>query len=193
MATGRSEVIVPERLSQPVISGRHPPRASRDVPDDVGAFEPAHFRQVLGHFCTGVAVVTAMHGDQPIGLTIQSLTSVSLVPPLVSICPAKASSSWPRIKASGAFCINILREDQEAVSRAFAAKDGDRFSRVGWRCAPVTGSPLLDDVLAWVDCRTQAEHDAGDHVIALGRVVGLGVLHQGWPLLFYRGGYGRLD
>lgn len=169
-------------------------QAVRDVPDDgEGIFGPARFRQVLGRFCTGVAVVTALQGDQPIGLTIQSLTSVSLVPPLVSICLAKSSSSWPRMKASGAFCVNILRDDQEAVSRAFAAKDGNRFSSIGWQRAPGTGSPLLDDVLAWVDCCIQAEHDAGDHVIAVGRVISLGDMSQGRPLLFYRGGYERFE
>ncbi len=154
-------------------------------------FESTRFRQVLGHFCTGVAVVTALQRGQPIGLTVQSFASVSLVPPLVSFCPSKSSSSWPRIKASGAFCVNILKDAQEAVSRAFAAKDGDRFFNVSWRRTPETGSPLLEDALAWVDCRFQDQHDAGDHVIVVGRVVGLGAMEQGWPLLFYRGGYGH--
>ncbi|MGH8908981.1 MAG: flavin reductase family protein [Egibacteraceae bacterium] len=155
--------------------------------------EPTRFRHVLGHFCTGVAVVTAFQGDRPIGFTVQSFTSVSLTPPLISICLATSSSSWPCMRASGAFCVNILRDDQEGVSRAFATKNGERFEGIGWQRTPKTGSPLLDDVLAWVDCRVAGEHNAGDHVIALGLVVGLGTRQQGWPLLFYRGGYKRFE
>jgi 3-hydroxy-9,10-secoandrosta-1,3,5(10)-triene-9,17-dione monooxygenase reductase component len=95
------------------------------------------------------------------------------------------------MKASGAFCVNILRDQQEAVSRTFSTKGGKRFENIGWQHAPGTGSPLLDDALAWVDCRIQAEHDAGDHVIAVGLVVGLGAIPQGRPLLYYRGSYVR--
>jgi 3-hydroxy-9,10-secoandrosta-1,3,5(10)-triene-9,17-dione monooxygenase reductase component len=179
--------------TQSTVTPRDARAVSRVSDDAEAAFDPMLFRQVLGHFCTGVTIVTAVQDTQPIGLTIQSFTSVSLVPPLVSICPAKSSSSWPRIKASGAFCVNILRDDQEVISRAFATKARDRFSNIDWRQAPGTGSPLLDGALAWVDCRFQAEHDAGDHVIAVGRVVGLGTLRQGWPLLFYQGGYGHFE
>lgn len=173
--------------------GRGVVRALGDGDGPATALGPAGFRYVLGHFCTGVAVVTALHRGQPVGMTIQSLTSVSLTPPLVSICPAKASASWPCIKSAGVFCVNILRDEQEVVSRVFAAKGGDRFEDVRWRRAPGTGSPLLDDVLAWIDCRIQAEHDAGDHVITVGRVLGLGARSRGRPLLFYRGGYGAFQ
>jgi 3-hydroxy-9,10-secoandrosta-1,3,5(10)-triene-9,17-dione monooxygenase reductase component len=156
-------------------------------------FDHARFREVMGYFCTGVAVVTAMDGAAPVGFTAQSLTSVSLVPPLVLVCPAKTSSTWPRIKQAGAFCANVLGQDQEAVCRAFATSGGDKFQGVGWAPTGATGSPLLHDVLAWVDCRILAEHDAGDHVIVVGRVVDLGVRPDGSPLLFYRGGFGRFQ
>lgn len=159
-------------------------------------FDDARFRQVLGHFCTGIAVITSLDGDAPVGFTAQSLTSVSLDPPLVSVCPAKTSSSWPRIRATGRFCANVLAEDQEALCRSFAApaaSGGDKFSGVGWTPSVATGSPVLTGALAWVDCELEAEHEAGDHLIVLGRVVDLGVAEEGRPLLFYRGGYGRFE
>ena len=153
----------------------------------------ARFRQVMGHFCTGITIVTAIDGDDPVGFTAQSFTSVSLDPPLVLLCPGKSSSSWPRIKAAGAFCVNILADDQEALCRAFATSGVDKFKGIGWTPAAATGSPVLGDVLAWADCRLEAEHDAGDHTIAVGRVVELGVRDHVGPLLFFRGGYGSFQ
>lgn len=166
--------------------------------DDLAAtaapdMDGAHFRQVLGHFCTGITIVTALEGDEPVGFTAQSFTSVSLDPPLVLICPGKSSSSWPRIKGAGVFCANVLAAAQEATCRAFAISGGDKFKGVGWTPSSGTGSPVLTDALAWVDCRIEAEYDGGDHVIVVGRVVDLGVAEEGSPLLFYRGGYGRFE
>ena len=156
------------------------------------AFDKARFRQVLGHFCTGVTVLAAADARGPVGFTAQSFTSVSLEPPLVSVCPARRSGSWPRMAATGAFCASVLAEDQEAVGRAFASPGQDRFAGLGWHPSAVTGSPVLDGALAWIDCRLHAQHDGGDHLIAVGRVVDLGVGATGAaPLLFYRGGYGR--
>lgn len=157
------------------------------------SFDGARFRQVLGHFCTGITVVTAMHEGEPVGFTAQSFTSLSLDPPLVLVCPAKSSSSWPRISAVGSFCANILADDQEAVCRAFATRGADKFRGIGWTAAPGTGSPLLTGALGWVDCRIEVEHDGGDHIVAVGRVVDMGVAAEGRPLLFYRGGYGSFE
>ena len=154
--------------------------------------EEARFRQVLGHFATGVTVVTCLSEGQPLGLAVNSFTSVSLEPPLVAFCVATSSSTWPRLRASGSFCVNILAEDQEALSRTFAAPGRDRFLGVGWRPAP-SGAPVLADVLAWIDCTVEAEHQAGDHLIVVGRVRELDLLHEGRPLVFYRGGYGRFE
>ena len=151
---------------------------------------------MLGHFATGVTVITGMSGesgDVPAGFTAQSFTAVSLDPPLVAVCPSRASASWPRIRAKGTFCANVLAADQEALARVFATRGADKFRGVGWVPSPATGSPLLDGALAWVDCRLEAEHDGGDHVIAVGRVVDLDVVGDGRPLLFYRGGYGRFE
>jgi len=161
-------------------------------PGAAPTFDGARFRQVLGHFCTGVTVVTSAPGE-PVGLTVQSFTSVSLDPPLVAVCPARTSTSWPRIRSAGVFCANVLAEDQEALARVFATRGADKFQGVGWAPSVSTASPVLDGVLAWIDCRIEAEHDGGDHLVVLARVVGMGLGRSGRPLLFYRGGYGRFE
>lgn len=156
-------------------------------------FDSAEFRTVMGHFATGIAIITAAHAEGPVGLTVQSFTSLSLDPPLVCFAPAKSSSSYPRIKAAGAFCVNILGEHQEALCRVFAQSGADKFAGVGYDLAPTSRAPRLHDTLAWVDCTLEAEHDAGDHLVVIGRVSDMGVADEGRPLLFYRGGYGRLE
>lgn len=152
---------------------------------DVGE---ARFREVLGHFATGVTIVTAMEEGVPVGFTCQAFTSLSLTPPMVALAPAKSSTSWPRIAKAGAFCVNILADTQEALCRSFAVSGGDKFTGVAWHVGP-GGTPVLDGSLAWVECELDAIHDAGDHELVVGRVVELGVGH-GSPLLFYRAGFG---
>lgn len=155
---------------------------------------PERFRAVLGHFCTGITIVTARDSDGPIGMTAQSFAALSLDPPLVLVCPGKASSSWPRIEATGSFCVNVLGEHQEELCRGFAMSGVDKFAGVGYRPSPHSSSPLLADTLAWIDCRLDAIYEGGDHVIAVGRVLDLGLEDEGGkPLLFYRGGYGRFE
>lgn len=154
--------------------------------------EPAAFRTVLGHFATGVAIITAVDGDEPVGMACNSFASVSLEPPLVLFCAAKSSTTWPRIQRAGAWAANFLGERDEAVCRLFAQKGADRFAQVVHRPGS-SGAPILDKSLAFVDCVTEAEHDAGDHVVVVGRVVSLGHRAEGKPLLFYRGGYGRFE
>lgn len=153
-------------------------------------FDAATFRTVLGHFCSGITIVTALADGQPVGLTCQSFASVSLDPPMVLFVPAKASGSWPRIRAAGHFCANVLDGDQEELGRRFAIKGADKFAGVGWKPGP-SGGPVLDGCLAYVDCEIQAVHDGGDHDIVVGRVLDLAVRAEGTPLLFFRGGYGR--
>lgn len=153
------------------------------------AFETARFREVLGHFASGVTVVTAMEDVGPVGFTCQAFTSLSLDPPLVALAPGKSSTSWPRIAEAGRFCVNILADDQEALCRDFAVSGGDKFTGIGWSPGS-TGAPVLDGVLAWVECELLLVHDAGDHELVFGRVVDLGV-NPGAPLLYYRGGFGR--
>ena len=133
-----------------------------------------------------------MSGGRPLGLAVNSFTSVSLEPPLVAFCVSRRSSTWPTLRVAGAFCVNILAEDQEALSRTFAAPGLDRFMGIGWTPAP-SGAPVLSGVLAWIDCAIEAEHDAGDHLMVVGRVRELDLAHEGRPLVFYRGGYGRFE
>jgi 3-hydroxy-9,10-secoandrosta-1,3,5(10)-triene-9,17-dione monooxygenase reductase component len=158
----------------------------------VYAPDAASFRTVLGHFATGIAIITATDGGEPVGMACNSFTSVSLDPPLVAFCAAKSSTTWPRIQAAGHWAANFLTEDDEELCRLFAQKGADRFSQVEHHPG-VSGAPVLDNALAFVDCETVAEHDAGDHVIVVGRVLELGDSPHGKPLLFYRGGYGRFE
>ena len=157
-------------------------------------FQPdaASLRTVLGHFATGVAIITAVDGEEPVGMACNSFTSVSLEPQLVLFCAAKSSTTWPRIQAAGKWAANILAQDAEEICRLFAQKGADRFAHIAYTIGR-TGAPILEEALAFVDCETVAEYDAGDHVIVVGRVLELGYAPEGKPLLFYRGGYGRFD
>jgi 3-hydroxy-9,10-secoandrosta-1,3,5(10)-triene-9,17-dione monooxygenase reductase component len=154
--------------------------------------DPAAIRTVLGHFATGVAIITAVDGDDPVGMACNSFSSVSLDPQLVLFCAAKSSTTWPRIQAAQKWAANILAEDGEEICRLFAQKGADRFAHIAYSTGR-SGAPLLEAAIAFVDCETVAEHDAGDHVIVVGRVLELGYASEGKPLLFYRGGYGRFD
>lgn len=153
--------------------------------------DPLKFREVLGHFASGVVVVAATLADGPIGLTCQSFASVSLDPPLVSFAVATTSRRYPRIREAARFCVNVLAEDQEDLSRAFGKGAPDLWDGLAWRLSPL-GSPVIGGAHAWIDCSTEAELPAGDHVIVLGRVVELGAASERRPLLFYRGTYTSL-
>lgn len=188
--------------------------------DERPPVDPAAFRSVLGHFASGVTVITAPHTGHPdeatdpgplhprdprdsrhpshpahptgpAGFACQSFASLSLDPPLVTFMVARTSTTWPRIARAGVFCVNILGADQGDLCRAFAVSGADKFAGVGYEPAPVTGSPLLDSVPAWIDCRVQAVHTGGDHLIVVGRVEALGGTDDGQPLLFHRGRFGR--
>ncbi len=146
--------------------------------------DAAAFKDVMARFATGVTIVTALEEGSPAGFTCQSFVSLSIDPPFVSLAPAKTSTSWPRIRRAGAFCVNILAEGQDELARRFAASGADKFSGVRWEPAALTGSPRLLGSLAWVDCRLELTHDAGDHEIVIGRVLDLGT-GDGRPLVFY--------
>lgn len=149
-------------------------------------------RSVLGHFCTGVTVITGHDGQRPHGFACQSVTSVSLDPPLVSFCPARTSTSWPHLRNSQSLCINVLAANQRDVCATFATSGGDKFDGIGW--SPGTnGAPALDGVLAVVEAELEVEHDAGDHTIVLARVTGLCASPEMKPLLFFRGRFGGFD
>ena len=151
------------------------------------------FRDVMGQFCTGVVVATGCHDGEPAGFAAQSFLSLSLDPPLVGLCPAKTSTSWPKLRDSGHFCINVLAAEQKAVCDVMAQSGIDKFAALNWRPGK-TGSPVIDDALAFIDCELTAEHEAGDHTIAVGRVVDIQVVDAARPpLLFFRGAYGQFE
>ena len=151
--------------------------------------DPRVMRDVLGHFASGITVVTAQGPDGPVGFTCQSFTSLSLEPPLVSFAPARTSTTWPRLRDIGRFCVNVLADDQDGLSGQFARSGTDKFAGVGWTPS-AHGSPVLEGVVAWIDCELYAEHDGGDHTIVVGRVLDLGATAERMPLVFHRGAYG---
>ncbi|MET8681535.1 flavin reductase family protein [Streptomyces sp. NPDC004647] len=153
---------------------------------------PEEFRRVLGHFCSGLTIVAGMSAGEPVGFTCQSFSSLSLEPPLVTFSVARTSTSWPRIRSAGAFCVNILAADQEPLCRAFAVSGADKFAGVAWTPGPATGSPVIPGTLAWIDCAIEAVHPGGDHQIVVGRVRALKTAATGiGPLLFYRAAFHR--
>ncbi|HYK29196.1 MAG TPA: flavin reductase family protein [Streptosporangiaceae bacterium] len=155
---------------------------------DVAAFEPdtRRFRQVLGHFATGVTVIAGMDGGEPVGFACQAFAALSLDPPLVLFCPATSSATWPRIAKGGKFCVNVLSVDQRDVARKFGVSAADKFSGIDWSPAP-NGAPVLSGVLTWATCDVETVHEAGDHHVVIARVTELGNSVAGDPLLFYRG------
>jgi 3-hydroxy-9,10-secoandrosta-1,3,5(10)-triene-9,17-dione monooxygenase reductase component len=169
-----------------------PPNGSSARP--VTNIDSMRFRSILGKFATGVVAITAIDPDSgvPTGLAANSFTSVSLDPPLVGFCVAHTSSTWPKLRSADRQCVNILSEPQTEVCLQLAAKGGDKFAGLGWTTSP-SGSPVLDGALAWIECSVEAEYMAGDHVIVVARVHHLDKHHDGEPLVFYKGGYGRFD
>ncbi|GAA0965675.1 hypothetical protein GCM10009555_005710 [Acrocarpospora macrocephala] len=158
----------------------------RTLPNRGRTVSSQEYRHVLGHFVTGVTVVTAMSGGQPIGFTCQSMSALSLDPPLILICPGKGSTTWPRIAAAGTFAVNLLSAEQGSICSAFARSGSDKFDGVAWNPGDLTGAPVLDDVLGWLECEIQDIHEGGDHWIVTARVLDLEA-HQRNPLTFFRG------
>jgi 3-hydroxy-9,10-secoandrosta-1,3,5(10)-triene-9,17-dione monooxygenase reductase component len=108
---------------------------------------------------------------------------------MVGFCAAKASTSFPSVRAAGSFCASVLAHDQEAVSRVFASSGADKFRGLGWRRSADSCSPMVNDAVAWIDCSIASVSDAGDHVIVLGDVLHLEVNRSTRPLVLFRGGY----
>jgi flavin reductase (DIM6/NTAB) family NADH-FMN oxidoreductase RutF len=157
------------------------------------AVDPALFRETLGHYPTGVAVVTAVAEDgRPAGMVVGTFSSVSLDPPMVAFFPATGSRSFQQIRTARAFCVNVLAADQEQLCRRFATGGADKFDGVPRHPGPL-GSPVLEDAVSWVECTFQDIREAGDHYIVLGLVHELAVQRSTLPLLFFQGGYGRFS
>ncbi|MDQ2738440.1 MAG: flavin reductase family protein [Actinomycetota bacterium] len=155
--------------------------------------DPALFRETLGHYPTGVAVVTAMPAEgQPAGMVVGTFCSVSLDPPLIAFFPARTSGSFEYLRTASAFCVNVLAADQERLCRQLATGGARKFDGVRWRPGPL-GSPVLEDAVSWIECTFERVDEAGDHYIVLGRVRELAVARSTLPLLFFQGGYGRFS
>jgi 3-hydroxy-9,10-secoandrosta-1,3,5(10)-triene-9,17-dione monooxygenase reductase component len=155
------------------------------------AVSPASFREALGHFASGLVIVTGMDGDDPCGLTCQSFASLSLDPPLVVFCPSSRSTTWRRLATARRFCINVLGQHQRDLSERFGRSREDKFAGVPWREGR-NGSPRLDGAIAHIECDLHSVHPGGDHDIATGAVTDLSVHAQADPLLFFRSAYARL-
>lgn len=156
---------------------------------------PRRFRDVLGHFATGVVVITGYTpSGAPVGFACQSFAALSLAPPLVLFCPVKGSRSWAAIEDSGVFCVNVLTAAQQAVCARFGNRDVvDKFADTSWRRSG-GGLPVLDGALATIECSARSLADGGDHWIVVGRVAALSARPGSErPLLFYRGDYAVID
>jgi flavin reductase (DIM6/NTAB) family NADH-FMN oxidoreductase RutF len=151
-------------------------------------FDDREFRRILGHYPTGVCVVTALTDFGPIGMVVGSFTSVSIEPALVAFLPDRRSRTWAKIAAAGHFCVNILAESQQDISRKLSSRDQDKFNTISYRLSE-SGLPIIDGVVAWIDCQLEAVHEAGDHFIAIGLVRALDVERADPPLVFVQGGY----
>ena len=153
-------------------------------------------RAVLGHFPTGVAVVTGPgDGQGPVGLTIQSFMALSLEPSLILISIDRASTSWPTIAAGGQFAVNILATDQRDVALVFARQGGSKFDEINWEAGQSSGAPLIAGCQAWVECAIRRTYDGGDHEIVVAQVLALRACDdpQSHPLVFFRSKFPQLD
>ncbi|WP_436699829.1 flavin reductase family protein [Nocardioides sp. BYT-33-1] len=168
------------------------------VHDDPAAQAAARrFRDVLGCFASGITVITTMSDGEPVGITCQSFSSVSLDPPLVTFIPARSSRAWPLIQRAGRFCVNILAADQEHISGQMATKGADKFAGIDWAPARATGSPVIAGTLAHLDCTIHAVYEGGDHFVVVGRVEHLETHAEDAavvePLLYFKGRYRTTD
>ncbi len=156
--------------------------------ESVGSRE---FRRILGHYPTGVCAMTALGVLGPVGLVVGTFTSVSLDPPLVAFLADRSSSTWPKIEAIGHFCVNVLAEHQLNVCEAITSKAGNKFDTIPYRLSK-SGLPIIEGVVAWIDCQLHAVHEAGDHYIVIGTVLALDVERPDLPLIFLRGQYSTI-
>ena len=155
------------------------------------AIEPLRFREALGHYASGITVITSHVDDEPIGFTCQSFYSVSMNPPLVSFSVMSNSASYPKIRQAGRFAVNILSAEQVRISNQFARRGTDKWHGIEWQESPL-GNPVIAGSLHWLDCEIHAEHVAGDHLIVIGEVKALDLAKEAVatrPLLYFKGQY----
>jgi flavin reductase (DIM6/NTAB) family NADH-FMN oxidoreductase RutF len=154
--------------------------------------DPDRLRRVFGAFPSGVTAIAALIDRDPVGIVASSFTSVSLDPPLVSVCVAHSSTTWPVLRHAARFGVSVLAADQEQACVQLSSRDGDRFAALDWRATP-DGAVLLAGASAWLDCSTQAQHRAGDHDIVVLRVHDLDADHGIRPLVFHASQFRRLE
>lgn len=176
MTAGESEHVIAGSASGAGSAGASPPA-------------PAELRRVMGRFASGVTVVTGVEGGEPVGFACQSFASVSLEPPLVLFCADRHGRTWPRIRRSGRFCVNILAEEQIDVCRRFGSGRGKKYDGLGWDLSR-WGTPALRGVLARVHAEVRDVHVAGDHDVVIGRVLEVETVTGGRPMIFFRGRLG---
>lgn len=152
--------------------------------------EPSRFREALGHYASGITVITSHVDGEPIGFTCQSFYSVSMSPPLVSFSVMSNSASYPRMRQAGRFAVNILSGEQVGISNQFARRGTDKWHGVEWQGSPL-GNPLIAGSLYWLDCEIHAEHAAGDHLIVIGEVKAMNLPEAtaSQPLVYFKGQY----
>jgi flavin reductase (DIM6/NTAB) family NADH-FMN oxidoreductase RutF len=156
-----------------------------------GQFDAALLRQAYGLFPSGVTAFCALVGDQPIGMTASSFTSVSLDPALVSLCVAHTSTTWPALSRVERLGISVLSSAQGVVARQLAERSYDRFAGIDWHAAP-SGAVFLPGAALWLECERHQEVAAGDHVIVILRIVGLAIDPEPAPIVFHRSGFYEL-
>lgn len=161
----------------------------------VSSIDTRSLRYALGRFASGITVITGTVDNVPTGFTCQSFNSVSLTPPLVAFCVMKSSKSWPGIRASGRFTVNVLSEEQQTISDAFAKSGSDKSKHVDWAAYP-GGKTVIAKTLMWLDCSLHSEHELGDHFMVVGKVEEMSPVD--WdskknPLIYFRGQYRQLQ
>lgn len=162
-----------------------------DALDATRQIDGTRFREVLGSYPTGVAIVTGKDKDgSPVGMVVGTFTAVSLDPPLIAFLPMKSSRTFARLAESATFCVNILAADQEAACQQFASPAEDKFAGLPWHPSPA-GNPIIDGVVAWIECNYASITETGDHYIVLGGVMDMQLKRDTAPLLFFQRGYGR--
>lgn len=155
--------------------------------------EPLSFREALGHYASGITVITSQVDGEPLGFTCQSFYSVSMSPPLVSFSVMANAYSYPKIRRAGRFAVNVLSGEQAHISNQFASRGSDKWHAVDWQTSPL-GNPVIAGSLHWFDCEIHAEHAAGDHLIVVGEVKALNLQDApaSEPLLYFKGQYRSL-
>ncbi|SNS85488.1 flavin reductase family protein [Pseudomonas segetis] len=164
------------------------------MPPSTTTIEPLIFREALGHYASGITVITSHFENEPVGFTCQSFYSVSMNPPLVSFSVMCSSASYPRIRQAGRFAVNILSDEQAGISNQFARKGTQKWQGIDWQTSPL-GNPVISGCLHWLDCEIHAEYAAGDHMIVIGEVKALNLQEAvaTQPLLYFKGQYCNLE